>query len=45
MYLLNQRISTVEPELQERICQLFLIQLEDLAQALLNVLKAGYIVI
>jgi len=32
----NRRIGTVEPELQERIRQLSLAQLEDLAEALLD---------
>lgn len=36
MRLLNRRIGTVEPELQERIRQLSLAQLEDLAEALLD---------
>ncbi len=34
--LLTRRIGTVEPELQERIRQLSLTQLEDLAEALLD---------
>ena len=33
---LTRRIGTVEPELQERIRQLSLAQLEDLAEALLD---------
>lgn len=36
MRQLNRRIGTVEPELQERIRQLSLAQLEDLAEALLD---------
>ena len=36
MRLLTRRIGTVEPELQERIRQLSLSQLEDLAEALLD---------
>ncbi|MFE1745300.1 Rpn family recombination-promoting nuclease/putative transposase [Coleofasciculus sp. H7-2] len=36
MRQLNRRIGTVEPELQERIRQLSLTQLEDLAEALLD---------
>jgi predicted transposase YdaD len=36
MRLLNRRIGTVEPELEERIRQLSLTQLEDLAEALLD---------
>ncbi len=36
MRLLTRRIGTVEPELQERIRQLSLTQLEDLAEALLD---------
>lgn len=34
--LLNRRIGTVDLQLQERIRQLSLIQLEDLAEALLD---------
>lgn len=34
--LLTRRIGTVDPELQERIRQLSLAQLEDLAEALLD---------
>ena len=36
MRLLTRRIGTVEPELEERIRQLSLTQLEDLAEALLD---------
>jgi len=36
MRLLNRRIGTVAPELQEQIRQLSLTQLEDLAEALLD---------
>ncbi|WP_442994307.1 DUF4351 domain-containing protein [Scytonema sp. PRP1] len=36
MRQLNQRIGTVEAELQERIRQVSLAQLEDLAEALLH---------
>lgn len=36
MRLLNRRIGTVEPELQERIRSLSIAQLEDLAEALLD---------
>ncbi|RUT11370.1 hypothetical protein DSM107010_33080 [Chroococcidiopsis cubana SAG 39.79] len=33
---LPRRVGAVEPELQERICQLSLTQLENLAEALLE---------
>jgi hypothetical protein len=36
MRQLSRRIGTLEPELQERIRQLSLTQLEDLAEALLD---------
>ena len=41
MRLLTRRIGTVEPQLQERIRQLSLPQLEDLAEALLHFSDAG----
>jgi predicted transposase YdaD len=44
MHLLNRRIDTVEPELLERIRQLSLNQLEDLAEALLDFLDVGDLV-
>lgn len=34
--LLNRRIGTVEPEIQQRLRQLSITQLEDLAEALLD---------
>jgi Domain of unknown function (DUF4351) len=44
MRLLNRRIGTVEPELQERIRHLPLNQLEDLAEALLDFSNAADLV-
>jgi Domain of unknown function (DUF4351)/Putative transposase, YhgA-like len=44
MRLLNRRIGTVEPELQERIRQLSVNQLEDLAEALLDFSNAADLV-
>lgn len=38
--LLNRRIGTVEPEVQERLRQLSTTQLEDLAEALLDFTSA-----
>ncbi|WP_309236637.1 DUF4351 domain-containing protein [Microcoleus sp. FACHB-672] len=44
MGLLNRRLGTVEPQLQECIQQLSIPQLEDLAEALLDFSQVGDLV-
>jgi hypothetical protein len=45
MRQLSRRIGTLEPELQERIRQLSLTQLEDLAEALLDFSEKSNLVV